>query len=87
MIAELIKQNRSCRRFVQDHPVATETLRELIDLARGNVPEGAGYMVLHDEVLRVADQRGAIAFTALVATWLALLEYEILHVLEPIGSA
>jgi len=34
MIAELIKQNRSCRRFVQDHPVAAETLRELIDLAR-----------------------------------------------------
>jgi len=34
MIADLIKQNRSCRRFAQDHPVPTETLRELIDLAR-----------------------------------------------------
>jgi nitroreductase len=34
MIAELIKQNRSCRRFDQDYPVAPETLRELIDLAR-----------------------------------------------------
>jgi len=34
MITELIKENRSCRRFDQTHPVAPETLRELIDLAR-----------------------------------------------------
>lgn len=34
MIAELIRKNRSCRRFDQTHRVATETLRELIDLAR-----------------------------------------------------
>ena len=34
MIAELIKKNRSCRRFDQSHKVAPETIRELIDLAR-----------------------------------------------------
>jgi len=34
MLAELIKKNRSCRRFDESHPVAPETLRELIDLAR-----------------------------------------------------
>jgi nitroreductase len=34
MLAELIKTNRSCRRFDESHPVAPETLRELIDLAR-----------------------------------------------------
>ena len=34
MIAELIRQNRSCRRFDQTHTVAMESLRELVDLAR-----------------------------------------------------
>ena len=34
MIANLIKKNRSCRRFDQNHRVAPETVRELIDLAR-----------------------------------------------------
>jgi len=34
MIADLIKANRSCRRFVESHPVAPGTLRDLIDLAR-----------------------------------------------------
>lgn len=34
MIADLIKKNRSCRRFYQDHIVDLETLKELVDLAR-----------------------------------------------------
>jgi nitroreductase len=34
MLAELIKTNRSCRRFDESHPVDPGTLRELIDLAR-----------------------------------------------------
>ena len=34
MIADLIKKNRSCRRFYQDHPLELATLRELVDLAR-----------------------------------------------------
>lgn len=34
MIAELVKQNRSCRRFYEDHAVEPETLKELVSLAR-----------------------------------------------------
>jgi nitroreductase len=34
MIADLITKNRSCRRFYQNHTVETQTLRDLIDLAR-----------------------------------------------------
>jgi len=34
MIADLIRQNRSCRRFYQDHAVDPETLKGLVDLAR-----------------------------------------------------
>ncbi len=34
MIADLIKENRSCRRFVQSHQVAPETVKALVDLAR-----------------------------------------------------
>jgi len=34
MISELVKANRSCRRFYEDHQVALKTLEELVDLAR-----------------------------------------------------
>ena len=34
MIADLIRRNRSCRRFYQDHAVDLETLKGLVDLAR-----------------------------------------------------
>jgi len=34
MINELVKENRSCRRFYEDHAVAPETLKELVNLAR-----------------------------------------------------
>ena len=34
MIADLIRKNRSCRRFYQDHAVTPETLKDLVDLAR-----------------------------------------------------
>lgn len=34
MISTLIRNNRTCRRFRQDQPVAENTLRELVDLAR-----------------------------------------------------
>ena len=34
MIADLITDNRSCRRFYQDHSVTIETLRELVNLGR-----------------------------------------------------
>lgn len=34
MIEDLIRKNRSCRRFLQQHPVSIEVLRDLINLAR-----------------------------------------------------
>jgi nitroreductase len=34
MLAELVRKNRSYRRFYQDVAIAPETLRELVDLAR-----------------------------------------------------
>ena len=34
MITELVKENRSCRRFYQDHAVAPETLKAFVNLAR-----------------------------------------------------
>jgi nitroreductase len=34
MIAELVKENRSYRRFYEDHTVEPETLKELVSLAR-----------------------------------------------------
>ncbi len=34
MITELVKENRSCRRFYEDHTVETETLKEFVNLAR-----------------------------------------------------
>ena len=34
MLKDLVCRNRSYRRFDQDHPVAVELLRELVDLAR-----------------------------------------------------
>jgi len=34
LIAELVKENRSCRRFYEDQAVEPETLKELVSLAR-----------------------------------------------------
>ena len=34
MIGDLVKANRSCRRFHEDYPVDLKTLEELVDLAR-----------------------------------------------------
>ena len=34
MIGNLVKANRSCRRFHENHPVDLKTLEELVDLAR-----------------------------------------------------
>ncbi len=33
-IADLVRENRSCRRFHEDHAVSLETLKELVDLGR-----------------------------------------------------
>lgn len=34
MISDLVKANRSCRRFYEDHPLDLKTLEALVDLAR-----------------------------------------------------
>ena len=34
MIEDLIRKNRSCRRFYQDQPISRETLLSLVNLAR-----------------------------------------------------
>ena len=34
MLADLVLKNRSCRRCQQEHPIDTDTLRELVDLGR-----------------------------------------------------
>jgi len=34
MIEELVKRNRSCRRFQQSHKITVQTLRQLVNLAR-----------------------------------------------------
>ena len=34
MIEELIKQNRSCRRFYEDYEIDKATLKDLVNLAR-----------------------------------------------------
>lgn len=40
MIADLIKKNRACRRFYQNHAVDNKTLKELVDLARLSASAG-----------------------------------------------
>lgn len=45
MIRDLIRKNRSYRRFYQDKPIEMETLRELVDLAR-LCPSGANKQIL-----------------------------------------
>ena len=34
MLSDLVRQNRSCRRFYQEHRIEADTLRELVDLGR-----------------------------------------------------
>ncbi|MCJ7616756.1 MAG: nitroreductase family protein [Desulfobacterales bacterium] len=40
MIADLIKKNRTCRRFYQNHAVDKGTLKEIVDLARLSASAG-----------------------------------------------
>jgi nitroreductase len=52
VISELVEQNRSCRRFHEDHAVELATLKELIDLARLSASAGnlqpLKYMISRD---------------------------------------
>jgi nitroreductase len=57
--SDLVKQSRSIRRFYQDRPVALETLRELIDLAR-LAPTGSNRQSLRFLLSCDADRNAAI---------------------------
>jgi nitroreductase len=70
MISELVKENRSCRRFYQDHAVAPETLKEFVDLARMTA-SGANLQPLK-YVLSCDPQKNAEIFSSLA--WAAYLK-------------
>jgi nitroreductase len=63
MLAELIRKNRSCRRFCQDHPVNPDTLRDLVDLARCSASAANRQPLKY--VLSTAPEANAAIFTCL----------------------
>jgi len=40
MIEELVKKNRSCRKYIQNHPVTKDVLKDLVNLARLSASAG-----------------------------------------------
>jgi nitroreductase len=70
MIADLIKQNRSCRRFYQNHAVTSETLKQLVDLARLS-PSAANLQPLR-YILCTTPEKNAQVFSCL--GWAAYLK-------------
>ena len=70
MIADLIKQNRSCRRFYQNHAVTPETLKQLLDLARLS-PSAANLQPLR-YILCTTPEKNAQVFSCL--GWAAYLK-------------
>ncbi len=63
MITELVKKNRSCRRFYEDHAVEPETLKELVNLARMSA-SGANLQPLK-YILSCDSQKNAEIFSCL----------------------
>jgi nitroreductase len=63
MITELVKENRSCRRFYEDHAVAPETLKEFVNLARMSA-SGANLQPLK-YILSCDPQKNAEIFSCL----------------------
>ena len=63
MISDLVKKNRSCRRFYQNHLVNMETLSELVDLAR--LSASAGNLQPLKYVLSSNQQQNARIFPCL----------------------
>ena len=72
MVAELIKQNRSCRRFYQDQAVPLDTLKELVNLARfcasGANLQPLKYIVSND-VKTNTDIFACLAWAAYLKEW------------------
>ena len=63
MITELVKENRSCRRFYEDHAVEPETLKEFVNLARMSA-SGANLQPLK-YILSCDSQKNAEIFSCL----------------------
>ncbi len=63
MITELVKENRSCRRFYEDHAVEPETLKEFVNLARMSA-SGANLQPLK-YILSCDPQKNAEIFSCL----------------------
>jgi nitroreductase len=63
MIADLIKKNRSCRRFYQNHLLELRTLRGLVDIAR--LSASAANLQPLKYVLSCNDKKNALIFSCL----------------------
>ena len=63
MFTELVKENRSCRRFYEDHAVEPETLKEFVNLARMSA-SGANLQPLK-YILSCDSQKNAEIFSCL----------------------
>ena len=70
MIEDLITQNRSCRRFYQDHPVDLDTLKSLVNLGRLSA-SGANFQPLK-YILSCDPEHNANIFACLA--WAAFLK-------------
>jgi nitroreductase len=70
MIADLIRQNRSYRRFYQDHVIEVETLTGLVDLAR--LSASAANLQPLRYILSVDSQKNSQIFSCLA--WAAYLK-------------
>jgi len=63
MFTELVKKNRSCRRFYEDHTIEPETLKEFVNLARMSA-SGANLQPLK-YILSCDPQKNAEIFSCL----------------------
>jgi nitroreductase len=70
MITELVKENRSCRRFFEDHPIEPETLKAFVNLARMSA-SGANLQPLK-YILSCDPSKNAEIFSCL--TWAGYLK-------------
>ena len=72
MISELVKENRSCRRFYEDQAVAPEALKELVNLARMSA-SGANLQplkyILSCDPSKNADIFSCLAWAAYLKDW------------------
>ena len=72
MITELVKENRSCRRFYEDQAVAPAALKELVNLARMSA-SGANLQplkyILSCDPSKNADIFSCLAWAAYLKDW------------------